>query len=127
MALKIRKGDMVEVITGDDRSVPGDRVIRRVLAVYPKEGKVLVERVNRVYKHVRPSRKHPSGGRLSKEMPIDISNVMLLCPRCDRGVRVGFRYTESGGKERYCKRCGTGLGLVGREKPRRAARQETTS
>lgn len=124
MALKIRRDDLVEVITGDDRSVGEHRTIARVLAVFPREGKVLVEGVNKVYKHVRPSRRNPQGGRLSKEMPIDISNVMLVCTRCNRGVRVGFRYTETGAKERYCKRCGTGLGIVGREKPRRAQKAE---
>ncbi len=126
MALKIRKGDLVEVITGDDRSAAGERVIRRVLAVYPKKRKVLVEGVNRVYKHVRSSGPGRPGGRLSKEMPIDISNVMLYCEACNRGVRVGFRYTETGAKQRYCKRCGATLGQVGPEKPRRAA-QATSS
>ncbi len=124
MALKIRRDDLVEVITGDDRSRGENRTISRVLAVFPREGKVLVEGVNKVFKHVRPSRRNPQGGRLSKEMPIDISNVMLVCPRCNRGVRVGFRYTDSGGKERYCKRCGMGLGAVGPEKPKRRGKAE---
>src|SRR5262245_2195305 len=101
--MHIRKDDLVEVITGDDVA----RLYRKpvkVLAVYPKEGKVLVEGVNRTYKHVKPSRRNPQGGKLSKELPIDGSNVLLFCPTCRRGVRVGKRYTVQGAKERYCKK-----------------------
>jgi len=112
MALHVQRGDMVEVITGDDRSTPGRRTIARVLRVLPKERKVIVEGVNRVYKHVRPSRRNPQGGRLSKEMPIDISNVLRYCDRCGRGVRVGYRFRSDGTKERYCKKCSSSLGPV---------------
>src|SRR5256885_209508 len=56
-----------------------------------------------------PTRRNPQGGRLSKEMPISASNVLLFCPTCRRGVRLGRRYTTDGRKERYCKKCGTGL------------------
>jgi large subunit ribosomal protein L24 len=120
MALAIRRGDLVEVIAGDDRSRGGSRTTGRVLAVFPKERRVLVEGVNRAYKHVRPSRRNPRGGRLSKELPIDISNVLLFCAACGRGVRVGFRYLSDGAKERYCKRCGRGLGIVSPAKAKRA-------
>ncbi len=54
----------------------------------------------------------PQGGRLSKEMPVDVSNVLLICPACRRGVRVGRRYTAEGRKERYCKKCGGSLGVL---------------
>jgi large subunit ribosomal protein L24 len=107
--MHVRKNDMVEVITGDD-AVKGRA--RRVLRVLPKEGKVVVEGINRVYKHVRPSRRNPQGGRLSKEMPIDVSNVLLYCATCHRGVRIGKRYATDGSKERYCKKCGGGLGAL---------------
>ena len=87
----------------------------------PRINKIVVEGVNRVYKHMRPSQKNPQGGRLSKEMPIDVSNVMLVCTKCNRGVRVGHRFTEDGQKQRYCKSCGQGLGNVGPRKPAHAA------
>jgi large subunit ribosomal protein L24 len=108
----IKKEDIVEVITGDDGSIPGRRTTGRVLAVYPKQRRVIVEGINRVYKHMRPSRRNPQGGRLSKEMPISISNVLLFCAACRRGVRIGRRYAADGSKERYCKKCGNGLGKL---------------
>ena len=70
---------------------------------------------------MRPSQKNPQGGRLSKEMPIDVSNVMLVCPKCDRGVRIGHRYGDDGQKQRYCKSCGQALGTIGPRKPAHAA------
>jgi large subunit ribosomal protein L24 len=115
--MHIRKDDTVVVITGDDA-----QTVAKVLRVLPDKGKVVVEGVNRVYKHMRPSRRNPQGGRLSKEMPIDISNVMLYCQQCRRGVRVGKRYTADGRKERYCKKCGGSLGLL--SKPRAAYAQK---
>lgn len=111
--MNIRKDDLVEVITGDDAD-PGRA--RRVLRVLRDEGKVVVEGVNRVYKHLRPNRRNQQGGRLSKEMPINVSNVLLYCPNCKRGVRMGRRYDNQGRKERFCKKCGTGLGVL--SKPR---------
>ena len=63
-----------------------------MLRVLPDENKVVVEGINRVYKHLKPSRRNPQGGRLSKEMPIAVSNVLLYCPNCRRGVRIGMRY-----------------------------------
>ena len=112
----IRKDDLVVVITGDDKGPEP----RKVLRVLPEKGKVLVEGVNRVYKHLKPSQKNQQGGRLSKEMPIDVSNVMLYSPSARRGVRVGFRFTESGQKERYCKVTGASLGVIGPVKAARA-------
>ena len=69
--------------------------------------------MNRVYKHLKPSAKNQQGGRLSKEMPIDVSNVMLYCPACNRGVRIGHRFTDEGRKQRVCKSCSASLGDVG--------------
>jgi large subunit ribosomal protein L24 len=115
--MHIRKDDQVEVIAGDDRGTPEARRFAKVLRVIPACNKIVVEGVNRVYKHMRPSNKNPQGGRLSKEMPIDVSNVMLFCPKCNRGVRVGHRYSDDGQKQRYCKRCQQGLGDLGPRKP----------
>ena len=91
--MHIRKGDQVEVITGDDAE---RGVARCVLRVLRDRNKVVVEGVNRVYKHLKPDRRNPQGGRLSKEMPIAVSNVLLYCPTCRRGVRLGHRYDAEG-------------------------------
>jgi large subunit ribosomal protein L24 len=113
--MHIRKDDLVEIIAGDDAE-PGRG--RRVLRVWKDEGKVLVEGVNLVYKHLKPNRRNMQGGRLSKEMPINISNVLLYCPTCRRGRRVGYRYAADGRKSRYCKKCSSDLGAL--SKPRAA-------
>jgi large subunit ribosomal protein L24 len=107
----IRKGDMVRVVTGDDKGTTA-----RVLRVIPDENKLVVEGVNRVYKHLKPSRRNPQGGRLSKEMPVDVSNVMLIDPGSNRPTRVGVRVLPDGTKERYAKRSGASLGKVGKQK-----------
>lgn len=95
------------MIAGEDRGTTG-----KVLRVSLKDNKVVVEGVNRVYKHVRRSQRNPQGGRLSKEMPIAVSNVLLVCERCAKAARMGTRYLPNGAKERYCKKCGAGNGLV---------------
>lgn len=103
----IKKGDLVAVITGDDKGVRG-----KVLSVDREAGRVVVEGVNRVYKHVKKSQKNPQGGRLSKEMPVQLSNVLLICPQTNQPTRVGVRYLPDGSKERYAKKSGVSLGLV---------------
>jgi large subunit ribosomal protein L24 len=115
--MHIRKDDQVVVIAGDDKGPEP----RKVLRALPEKGKVVVEGVNRVYKHLKPSAKNQQGGRLSKEMPVDASNVLLYCPTCRRGVRVGYRYADDGRKERYCKAGGETLGTLGPAKAARAA------
>jgi len=65
--------------------------------------------VNRRYKHVKRSQKYPQGGRIQRELPIDISNVLPVCPKCDKGVRVSFKTEENGSKSRVCRKCGTVL------------------
>ena|SRR5689334_7610685 len=107
--MHIEKGDLVVIITGDDKEPGRARTVLRVLA---GEGKIVVEGVNRVYKHLKPSRRNQQGGRLSKEMPINVSNVMIYCPTCKAGVRQGRRYAADGRKERYCKKCSTSLGAL---------------
>lgn len=102
----IREGDMVKLLNGADRfDVPAEGA--KVLKVYAKESKVLIEGVNRVYKHVRRTQQNPQGGRLSMEMPVAISNVMVVCPSCRKPARIGARFTDDGAKERYCKKCGS--------------------
>lgn len=102
--MHIRTNDIVQVIAGEDRGVRG-----KVLKVLPKASKVVVEGVNRVYKHMKRSQKNPQGGRLSKEMPISVSNVMLIDGKTNKPTRVGVRTTKDGARERYSKRSGAVL------------------
>ena len=111
----IRVDDTVEIIAGDDRGTRG-----KVLRVNRNTGKIVVEHVNRVYKHVRRSQKNPQGGRLSMEMPIQASNALLVCEACGAATRLGTRYLDDGSKERYCKKCGAGGGQVSPPKARYA-------
>jgi large subunit ribosomal protein L24 len=105
--MRIKVDDVVKVIAGADNGVEA-----KVLKVLADENKVIVEGVNRVFKHMRRSQRNPQGGRLSKEMPISASNVMLVCESCRKSTRVGVRYRDDGTKERFCKKCGAGNGLV---------------
>ena len=110
--MRIRRGDTVQVIAGDDKGTIG-----RVLRVLRAENRVVVEGVNKVYKHVRPSQRNPRGGQLSKEMPINVSNVLLVNPELSRGVRVGTQINEAGDKVRICRRTGRELGVIRPAKP----------
>jgi large subunit ribosomal protein L24 len=117
--MHIRKDDLVEVIAGDDAE---EGRARKVLRVIPEANKVVVEGVNRVYKHLKPNRRNAQGGRLSREMPISASNVLLFCASCKRGVRTGRRYGADGRKERFCKKCGSGLGSLSKPRSRYAVK-----
>lgn len=117
--MHIRVNDTVHVLCGDDRGKRG-----RVLSVDRQAGKLIVEGINRVYKHVRRSQRNPQGGRLSKEMPIPLSNVLLVCDRCSQPTRTGARYLEDGSKARYCKKCSAQIGQIA---PPRAAYAQTKS
>jgi large subunit ribosomal protein L24 len=110
--MHIKTNDTVVVIAGADKSPPGKVETHKVLSIDREAGKLVVEGVNRVYKHVRRSQKNPQGGRLNKEMPIQISNVLLYCSRCGKGVRTGARLQKDGSKERFCKKCETALGVI---------------
>jgi large subunit ribosomal protein L24 len=107
MAMHVKKGDSVIVMSGDDRGKVG-----QVLRVDPGRGKVLVQGINRVYKHLKPSRRHPRGGRIQKEMPVSISNVLPVDPKANRATRVRFVTREDGSKERVAKKSGTSLGVL---------------
>jgi large subunit ribosomal protein L24 len=101
---QIKKGDTVEVISGDDRGLRGT-----VQWTLPKKGRVVVSGINIVKKHQRPiraGRTQVQPGIIDFEAPIRLSNVMLVCPRCDQRTRVGFTRQEDGRKVRVCKKCG---------------------
>jgi len=100
MASKLLTGDQVMVIRGRDKGVMG-RVRRNLRS----EGKVVVEGVNVVRRHLPRQQNIAQGGIVESEAPFDRSNVMLICPSCSEPVRVGFRTTDDGTKERYCRIC----------------------
>lgn len=111
----IRTDDVVEILTGDDKGKRG-----RVLKVLRSDNKVLVEGVNRVYKHLKPSRRNPQGGRLSKEMPVQASNVALIDPTTNKPTRVGVRYLDDGSKEVYAKKSGARIRVISKPNPKYA-------
>ena len=106
MARHIKKGDMIEVIAGEAKGSTG-----KVLRVDPGKNRVVVEGLNRKYKHVRPSQKHPQGGRIQVERPIHISNVLPVSTKTSKGTRVRFE-TDSKGVKRRVGVDGTEIGIV---------------
>jgi large subunit ribosomal protein L24 len=114
----IRTGDTVAVMAGADKGKQS-----RVISVDREAGKALVENVNRVYKHVRRSQKHPQGGRLSKESPVQLSNLAYVCSSCNKPTRLGARFTADGSKERFCKKCGTAAGEIAPAKKAHATKK----
>ena len=106
MARHIKTGDTVIIIAGADKGKTG-----RVLRVLNDKDRVVVEGVNRVWKHVRPSQRNPQGGRIQKDAPIHLSNVMPVDPATGKGTRVRFEERD-GSKRRIAVRGGTDLGPV---------------
>ena len=104
MSLNIRKNDSVMVIAGRERGKTG-----KVLRVLPEKERAFIERVNLVKRHTRPRGPQLPGGILEKEASIHISNLMLMCDRCNAPVRVGKKILEDGEKVRVCRRCGDHL------------------
>ena len=113
----IKVNDIVEVLRGDDKGVKA-----KVLSIDHVASKLVVEGVNRVYKHVKKSQRNPQGGRLSIEMPIQLANVAVVCTKCGRPSRMGSRYLDDGAKERYCKKCNLSTGDITPAKAKRASR-----
>ncbi|MDO4573807.1 MAG: 50S ribosomal protein L24 [Planctomycetia bacterium] len=113
--MRIRKGDKVQVIAGADKGK-----VAKVTDIDREAGRVTVEGVNVVTKHVRPNKRNPQGGRLEMEKPVSQSNVMFVCTVCGKPTRLGTRYLDDGSKERYCKKCNAGNGLVAPAKKSRA-------
>lgn len=100
MGCHVKKGDTVQVISGDHKGEQG-----KILRVNPKKSQVLIEGINMVYRHMRPSRRYPQGGRIQKEAPINMSNVLPVDPKTGRGTRVRFTTErDAGGKVTARKR-----------------------
>jgi large subunit ribosomal protein L24 len=104
-ATEIRKGDMVQVLAGDDKGKVG-----KVIRVFPKRNRVLVEKVNFVKRHTRPKGQGQQGGILEKEASIHLSNVLLFDPKSDRGTRVRIERKSDGRVDRISSRSGESLG-----------------
>ncbi|OHB44154.1 MAG: 50S ribosomal protein L24 [Planctomycetes bacterium GWC2_49_10] len=106
MAAHVKKGDLVQIIAGSGKGSTG-----KVLRVNPEKDVVVIEGHNRKWKHVKPSRKYPQGGRLQVERPIHISNVLPVNPKSSKGTRVRFETDKKGAKKRVALD-GTELGVV---------------
>ena len=100
----VKTGDTVKIISGRDRGKQG-----KVLAVSPKEGKVIVEKCNMVSKHVKPRRMGEPGGIIKAEGAMYASKVQIVCPRCKKQTRVAHKIYEDGSKARICAKCGEEL------------------
>jgi len=97
----LKKDDVVMVIAGKEKGKSG-----RILKLLPKKNRVIVEKVNMIKRHTKPTRQMPQGGVLEKEGSIHVSNVMIICHRCNVPVRIGKRIMEDGSKVRVCRKCG---------------------
>lgn len=98
--LHVKKDDMVMIIAGKDKGKTG-----KVLRVFPTKGRLVVEKLNVVKRHVRPGRGEAQGGIVEKEAALDASNVLPVCGACNKATRTGMRILEDGSKARYCKKC----------------------
>ena len=101
--MKLRTGDTVRVIAGKDAGTES-----RIARVIPKKNKIIVEGVNTAKRHQRPTGQTMQGGIIDKDMPIDASNVMIVCPECGP-TRIGARFDDQGRKYRVCRKCGSDL------------------
>ena len=102
--MKIKTGDTVKVIAGKDKDKEG-----KVLSVDKKTGRVVVEGVNMVKKHVKPRRQGETGGIIEAEGAFYACKAMIVCPKCDKGVKIGHKILDNGKKIRVCSKCGEEL------------------
>ncbi len=103
----VRKKDQVEVISGKEAGKRGE-----VIRVVPKKGRVFVAKLNMQKRHSRPTQKNPKAEIISREGPIHLSNVMVVCPKCDKPVRLKAKKLEDGSRARVCVRCDETLGTL---------------
>ena len=99
--MSIKKGDTVVVLSGKDKGKKGE-----VIAVLPKDGKVVVEKINMVSRHTKPHRQGDTGGIIQKEAPLYACKVQRVCPKCDKATRPAHKILADGKKVRVCKKCG---------------------
>jgi len=96
----LKINDQVEVIAGKDKGRVG-----KVIKVNATDGKAIVEKINMIKRHTKPSQMNQQGGIIEKEAPLDASNLMVICPKCSKTSRVGKKILEDGSKVRICKKC----------------------
>lgn len=99
--MHVHREDTVLVLTGKDKGKKG-----RVIRLFPKSDKALVEKVNMVKRHTRPNQQLPQGGIMEKEAPVHVSNLQVVCTKCGKATRVAHKTLSSGQKTRVCKKCG---------------------
>jgi large subunit ribosomal protein L24 len=99
--MHVHREDTVMVLTGKDRGKKG-----RVIRLFPKVEKALVEKINMVKRHTRPSQQLPQGGILEKEAPVHLSNLQVVCGKCGKATRIAHKILATGQKTRVCKKCG---------------------
>ncbi|MCE9534294.1 MAG: 50S ribosomal protein L24 [Planctomycetes bacterium] len=116
--MHIRVNDIVEVLCGEDKGKRG-----KVVSIDRDANKAVVQGVNMVFRHMKPSRRNQQGGRLSKEMPINLSNIALIDPVDGKPTRVGVRYLADGSKELYAKKSGTAIRVLSKARPAYAAKK----
>ena len=102
--MKIKKGDNIQVIRGKDKGKKG-----KVEKVFPLEGKLLIAGVNVVTKHQKPKQGVKQVGRITKSIPLEASNVAIICDKCSKYVKIGYKILSDGRKERVCRKCGESI------------------
>ena len=98
--LNVKKGDTVVILSGKDKGKQG-----KIIQAMPKKAEVVVEDINKVKRHSKPSHKAPQGGIITKEMPLNVCKVQLICPSCNKPTRVAHKIVD-GKNRRACKKCG---------------------
>lgn len=109
--MRIKVNDTVEVITGKNKGKRG-----KVMSIDRKSGRAVVAGVKQVSKHVKPSQRNPRGGILKIEQPVQLSNLMFVCPVCGKATKLGARFNDEGTKELFCKKCSATVQTVKGEK-----------
>jgi large subunit ribosomal protein L24 len=99
--MRVKKGDLVRVISGNDKGKEG-----KILKVFPKTERVIIEKINLIKRHTRATQTNPRGGIVEKEAPIHVSNVMLVCPNTKKPTRIGKEILSDGSRARVSKRSG---------------------
>jgi large subunit ribosomal protein L24 len=100
----LKKDDQVEVIAGKDKGRVG-----KVLTIQADKNKAVVERINMIKRHTKPTEMNQQGQIVEREAPIHVSNLQLICPECTKTGRIGRKFLEDGAKVRYCKSCGESI------------------
>ena len=99
--MRIKKGDMVRIVSGNDKGKEG-----KILKVYPDADRIIVEKINMIKRHQRPNQTSPQGGIVEKEAPIHASNAMLICPNTKKSTRIGKAILSDGSRARVSKKSG---------------------